>query len=56
MTVSISEIFLRKKVFHQDRSRLPIEEKVKILIELQKIAIAIHPQSGSNAKRTVWKI
>ena len=33
----ISKIFENKKRFHQAQAKLPIEEKIKILVELQKI-------------------
>lgn len=33
----VEKIFDAKKIFHIKQAKLPIEEKIKILIELQKI-------------------
>lgn len=48
------KIFKSKKEFHNRKASLPVEEKIKVLIELQKIAIEANPDK-SNGKR-VWKI
>ncbi len=50
----IKKIFESKKKFHSKQSKLPIEEKIKILVELQKIAKAANP-SKTKGKR-IWKI
>lgn len=52
----IQKIFRAKEEFHKDRAKLPIEEKIKILVELQKLAIAIPTTSKENRFRMVWKI
>ncbi len=53
----IAKIFEQKKEFHRSRARLPIEEKMKILIELQKIAVTIRPEQLKNGQPIqVWQI
>lgn len=52
----VSDIFRRKKEFHRRQARLPVEEKIKILIELQKIALTIRPRKGVEDRRAVWKL
>jgi len=46
-------IFIEKKAFHKKRAKLPIEEKIKILVELQKIGIAANPKMKN---KKAWKI
>ena len=48
----LKTIFENKEKFHQSQAKLPIEEKIKILIELQKIAIKIQ----KNNKFKIWEI
>jgi hypothetical protein len=43
-----------KKEFHTSRAKLPIEEKIKILIELQKIGKIANPEKTKDKR--VWKI
>ncbi|MFZ1320715.1 MAG: hypothetical protein WAT71_04090 [Ignavibacteria bacterium] len=50
----IENIFKSKKDYHKDKSKLPIEEKIKILVKLQKMAIKANPVKNSN--KQVWKI
>ena len=52
----IQKIFKAKEQSHKDRARLPIEEKIKILVELQKLAIDIPTPSKENRFKRVWKI
>jgi hypothetical protein len=52
----IQKIFKAKEQFHKDRARLPIEEKIKILVELQKWAIDIPTASKENRFKMVWNI
>lgn len=50
-------IFASKKKFHKDRAKLPFEEKIRIVIQLQQIAQEI--AQGKRDQRTsfpVWKI
>ncbi len=37
-------------------ARLPIEEKVRILVRLQIIALQARPPKGPNDRRMVWQI
>ena len=52
----IEKIFDRKKQFHRDQAKLPIEEKIKILIELQKIVLNIRKGTLKKKKRQVWDL
>jgi hypothetical protein len=52
----VRTIFRQKEEYHRAQARLPIEEKVKILIELQKIALTIRPPQSEDDKRVVWQI
>lgn len=44
------DIYRQKEIFHREQAKLPFEEKIKILIQLQKIAKNI------KRKGIVWKI
>lgn len=50
------EIFRQKIEFHRRQAGLPIEEKVRILVELQKIALTVQPKKQQNDSRMVWRI
>jgi hypothetical protein len=50
------KIFSAKENLHRELAMLPIEEKIRILVELQKIALTIRPAKGPNDPRMVWKI
>jgi hypothetical protein len=52
----IADIFKKKDEFHRKQSRLPIQEKIRILIELQKISLTIKPKCGPDDKRMVWQL
>jgi hypothetical protein len=52
----VQNIFRKKEEYHLDQARLPIEEKIKILIELQKISLTIRPKRNEADKRLVWQI
>jgi hypothetical protein len=52
----VKNIFRTKEEYHLDQARLPIEEKIKILIELQKISLTIRPKRNETDKRLVWQI
>ncbi len=47
------DLFKSKEAFHKHQAQLPFGEKIKILVELQKIAAAANPAKG---KKIVWKI
>jgi len=50
----IKDLFKAKELFHKELARLPFEEKIKILVHLQKIANGI--QTSSKKKKMIWKI
>jgi hypothetical protein len=52
----VKRIFENKAQFHRQQACLPIEEKIQILIELQKIALTLHPNRGPNDARIVWQL
>jgi len=51
-TITRKELFEAKEKFHKSRAKMPFEEKIRILVELQKISYGIRPDK----KKTVWKI
>jgi len=51
---TIEDIFTEKRERRQKLANLPIEEKIKILIELQKIASQIYSIRG--IKKKPWKL
>jgi hypothetical protein len=51
-----ADIFKSKKRFHKARAKLPIEEKIKILVELQKIVLKTQKRSSNDESRRVWEI
>jgi hypothetical protein len=52
----IRDIFKHKEEFHQSQAGLPIEEKIRILVELQKVALTIRPRLDENDYRAVWQL
>jgi len=52
----IYKLFKAKEQFHRERARLPIEEKIKMLVELQKMAVDIPTPSKKNRYKRVWEI
>jgi hypothetical protein len=52
----VQDIFRKKEEYHRAQARLPIEDKVKILIELQKMSLTIRPKQNETDKRLVWQI
>lgn len=51
----IEKLFQAKNLFHKEMAKLSFEEKIEILVKLQKIANDIRPVSGKKQGR-VWKI
>ncbi|HEO64649.1 MAG TPA: hypothetical protein ENI73_02150 [Spirochaetes bacterium] len=49
----IESLMETKKKLHEHRAKLPVEEKIKILVQLQELANEIGPSKG---KGMVWKI
>jgi hypothetical protein len=52
----VQKLFKAKEQFHRERARLPFEEKIKILVELQKLAIDIPTASKEKRFKRVWEI
>jgi hypothetical protein len=52
----VKRIFKNKEEFHRQQARLPIEEKIQILVELQKIALTLRPNRGPGDTRVVWQL
>jgi hypothetical protein len=52
----VRNIFKQKEEYHLSQARLPIEEKVRILIELQKMSLMIRPKQSEADTRLVWQI
>ena len=50
----VENIYKKKNNFHKMQAKLPIEEKIKILVKLQKIAFDTGRLIDSNKK--VWNI
>lgn len=48
------ELFKQKERFHRKQARLPFEEKIKIVVNLQKIANSI--RKPGTKEQSVWKI
>jgi len=54
LKIKIEDLFREKELFHKERAKLSFEEKIRILVRLQKIAQTIQP--SSKKKQMVWKI
>lgn len=50
----IEDLFREKELFHKELAKLSFEEKMKILVRLQKIANTIQP--SLKKKKMIWKI
>ena len=50
----INKIFKAKKKRRQELAKMPIEEKIRILVQLQKIAIPIFMARG--IKKRLWSL
>jgi hypothetical protein len=51
-----AKLYKKKGKFRKDLARLPIEEKIKILVELQKIVIGARKGKPGEDVRGVWEI
>ena len=49
-------IWENKKCFHMTQSRLPIEEKIRIVVELQKIYLTVRKRQNRETDKRVWEI
>lgn len=52
----LEEIFQAKEEFRKERAKLPIEEKIKILVRLQEIANEAAKTTGRREPRPIWPI
>lgn len=52
----IDRVFEAKKEYHRHAAKLSIEEKVRILVELQRIAVTIKKQETTKENRLVRQI
>ena len=55
-TEIVQNIFKRKEEYHRVQAQLPIEEKIRVLVELQKISLTIRPKIDETDNRFVWQI
>ncbi len=49
-----NQIFKEKEERRKKMANLPIEEKMRILVKLQKIAVSVHP--GLKRKGIPWQL
>ncbi|MCH7732951.1 MAG: hypothetical protein IIB44_10685 [Candidatus Marinimicrobia bacterium] len=52
--ITKSDLFAKKEEFHKQQAKLPFVEKIRILVQLQKIAHTAGRSSGE--KRMIWKL
>ena len=52
-TITRRDLFEKKEKFHKEQAKLPFEEKIKILVQLQKIANSV--QNFSKSRRSGFK-
>jgi hypothetical protein len=52
----VKRIFDNKKNLRRKNTRLPVEEKIRILVRLQETALTLHPNRGGGDTRMVWKL
>ena len=51
----IKKLFRAKELYHRECAKIPFEEKIKILVELQKMANEIKSSTGRKKEKN-WKI
>ena len=51
-----SILFKTKDQFHKDQAKLPIEEKIRILVKLQELIFNSKIQSHIKKIKQVWKL
>ena len=49
----IEKLFKAKDLFHRELSKMSFDEKIKILVQLQKIADGVRPSLKRNQR--VWR-
>jgi hypothetical protein len=52
----VRKIFRQKEEYHHAQARLPIEDKIRVLVELQKMALKLRPKQGKDDRRVIWDI
>jgi len=52
----IKDLFKVKESFHRELAKISFEEKIKILIRLQKITDDIQTSSKKKWRKRIWKI
>lgn len=52
----VEKIFESKAARRKELASLPIEEKIKILVEMQKIVLGIRKKVDPDDTRQVWQI
>jgi len=52
----LQKIFDNKVSFHREQARLPIEEKIRILVKLQEIVLKTRPVINPMDNRRVWEL
>ncbi len=51
------QLFEKKEEFHREQAKLPFEEKIKILTQLQKIASSIENlRNDKKSSQRIWEI
>ena len=51
----IEKLFIAKELFHRELGKISFEEKIKMLVRLQKVTNDIKSIAGKEERR-VWKI
>ena len=49
-------IFQQKQEFHKKQAKLPIEDKIKLLVKLQKIYLNMMKSRGKKTDNILWKL
>lgn len=52
----LKNIFDNKEKYHLSQAKLPIEEKIKLLVQLQKLTIEVRAQVKLKEQNYIWKI
>jgi len=56
LPADIELLFTQKRQFHRDQAKLPFEEKIHRLVELQKIAVNASKGKKGFSNKRVWEI
>ena len=56
MTEALKKLIEQKERAHAAARALPILEKIKIIVELQKLDLLLHPLKGPDDHRRVWQL